>query len=47
MEYTLKTSRPERCKYTFAFIYLRPPMHNYNSTLIFIVFYSYKIQPAK
>jgi len=47
MEYTLKTSRPERCKYTFTFIYLYPPMHNYNSTLIFIVFYSYKIQPAQ
>ena len=46
MEYTLKTSRPKICKYTFTFIYLCP-MYDYNSTLIFIVFYSYKIQPAQ
>jgi hypothetical protein len=46
MEYTLKTSRPKR-KYTFTFIYLCTPMYDYNSTLIFNVFYSYKIQPAQ
>jgi len=43
MEYILKTSRPERCKYIFTFIYLFPPMCNYNTTAIFIVFCSYKI----
>ena len=46
MKYTLKTSLPKRCKYAFTFIYLCL-MYNYNSTLIFIVFYSYKIQPAQ
>ena len=46
MEYTLKTSRPKR-KYTFTFIYLCHPMYDYNSTLIFNIFYSYKIQPAQ
>jgi hypothetical protein len=47
MEYTLKTSCPKRCNYTFTFIYLCPPMYDHNSTLIFNVFYSYKIQPAQ
>jgi hypothetical protein len=40
MEYTLKTSHLERCKYIFTFIYLCSIMYNYNSTLIFIVFYT-------
>jgi len=47
MEYTLKTLRPKRSKYTFTFIYLFPLMYNYNSTLIFIVFYSCKIQTTQ
>ena len=29
MEYTLKTSRPKRCKYTSTFIYLFPLMYIY------------------
>ena len=41
MENTLKASHSLRCKYIFTFIYLCP-MYNYNSTLIFIVFYSYQ-----
>jgi len=43
---TLKSSRPERCMYIFTFIYLCP-IYYYNSTLLFIVFYSYKTQPAQ
>jgi hypothetical protein len=46
MAYTLKTSRPERCKYTFTFIHLCC-MYNYNTSLISIVFHSHKIQPAQ
>ena len=46
MEYKLKTSRPKR-KYTFTFIYLCHPMYDYNSTLIFNIFYSYEIQPGQ
>jgi len=44
MEYIPKTSRPERCKHIFTFNYLFPPMYNFSSTLIFIVFYSHKFQ---
>jgi hypothetical protein len=41
MAYTLKTSRQERCKYTFTFIHLCR-MYNYNTTLIFISFTAIK-----
>ena len=46
MEYTLKTLRPKRSKYTFTFIYLFPLMYN-NSTQIFIAFYSCKFQTSQ
>ena len=47
MEYTPKTSRPERCKYIFVFTYLFPPMYNFSKTLTFIVFCSYKFQTTE
>ena len=46
MENTLKASHSLRCKYIFTFIYLCP-MYNYNSTILFIVFYIYTIQTAQ
>jgi len=44
IEYTLKTSRTEGCRYIFTFIYLCPPVYNYNSTLIIISFAATKFR---